>query len=319
MSAEFRHRRLFLDEESFCCSIRRVDATRSPVCGLAMLNPGWCHIRRCLETESVLMIGRKGSALIEDEGNVFEIKENRMLLLPAGHLHMGHRRVSQPLSYWWFHFYQCVELDGELRIFLPKMIGYEEAKSLLVKKDSAEMKNDIVLPQSMEIAKSELVGNLCGEALSAYSQMDRSPLSYNLAVQKILLELSSEFRDKVCETSGMGAAETLVKKTLEMVESELSNPNASVKFFADALCVNPDYLGRCFKKVMDVPVGQYINRRRVELACARLRESNRTVEEIAYECGFGSRRQFFDEFKRRTGMTPSKYRGESAYIGINAL
>ncbi len=265
------------------------------------------------------MIGRKGSALIEDEGNVFEIAENRMLLLPAGHLHRGYKSVSQPLSYWWFHFYQCVELDGDLRIFLPREIDRGEAKSLLGRKSSAILKNGLILPQSMEISQPERIGNLCGEALRAFSQMESSPMAYNISVQKILLELASDFYRSVIETSNEGSAKTLVKKILELIESELSNPNASVKFFADALCVNADYLGRCFKKVMNMPVGQYINRRRVELACTRLRESNKTVEEIAYECGFGSRRQFFDEFKKKTGKTPAKYRGESAYIGINSL
>ncbi|WP_407425067.1 helix-turn-helix domain-containing protein [Treponema sp.] len=299
--------------------LRRVDSTRSPVCGLAMLNPGWIHMRRSLETETVLLIGKKGSAKIEDNGNSFEIAENKMLLLPASHLHRGVEPCSRAVSYWWFHFYQCVELDDELRIFLPKQIDEAEASLLASEKKSSVRKTDIILPQSMELLNPERIGNLCGEALHSFSEPDFSSMAYNIAVQKILLELEKQFFKGVRETSEKTAVSTLVKKTLELLESELSNPNASVKYFADRLCVNPDYLGRCFKEVMKIPVGKYLNLRRVELACSRLRESNHRVEEIAFECGFGSRRQFFEEFKRKTGKTPSAYRAESAYIGINVL
>ena len=302
--------------------LRRVDATRSPVCGLAMLNPGWCHMRRCLETETVLLIGKRGSALIEDNGVSFEIVPGRSLLLPAGHVHRGVVPAEQPLSYWWFHFYQCVELDDELRIFLPHALSCEEAQSAFSQKAARAdvLKSGIIIPQVMELSKPELVGNLCGEALQAFASGGVSPMAYNNAVQRLLLELGRESEEAASEQEqGNGASHVLVKQVLELLESELSNPNASVKFFADALRVNADYLGRCFKDVMKTPVGQYINRRRVELACSRLRESNRSVEEVAAECGFGSRRQFFDEFKRRTGKTPAAYRGESAYIGINAL
>ena len=304
---------------------RRLDGTRSPVCGLAMLNPGWCHIRRRLETETVLIVGKKGSALIEDNGRSFEISAGRMLLLPAGHLHVGERPVKEALSYWWFHFYQCTSLDDEMRIFLPKELGQEQARAFLTapEKQPELFKDGIILPQTMALSRPALVGTLCSEALEAFAQQRESPLAYYNALTRLLLELGRESRalaQESAECSGPeNSSRALVKQVLELLENELSNHNASVKFFAEALGVNADYLGRCFKEEMKVPVGQYISRRRVELACSRLRESNRSVEEVAAECGFGSRRQFFDEFKRRTGKTPAAYRAESAYIGINAL
>ena len=301
--------------------LRRVDATRSPVCGLAMLNPGWCHIRRRLETETVLLVGKRGNTVIEDDGRPFELSASRALLLPAGHLHRGTEPAKQPLSYWWFHFYQCVELDGDLRIFLPRPLAADTAEDALCRRDAypALFKDGLVLPQSMALTKPELVGTLCGEALQAFATADVSPMAYHNALVRLLLELGAECTARLQEQDGGSASGALVKQVLQLLESELSNPNASVKFFADALGVNADYLGRCFKDVLSVPVGQYISRRRVELACSRLRESNSSVEVVAAECGFGSRRQFFDEFKRRTGKTPAAYRAESAYVGINVL
>lgn len=303
--------------------LRRLDSTRSSVCGLAMLNPGWIHMRRRLDTESVLLIGKKGSAMIEDNGLPFQISEGRMLLLPAGHIHRGLERCEKPLSYWWFHFNQCVRLeDGDLRIYLPKKIFDEELELTFSSRPaSAEIFQDgIILPQSMEISKFELIGNLCGEALQAFVSGEGSSLSYNNLVQKILLELGRQCRESALSAQdGKGRENPLVKKILELLENELSNPNASVKYFADLLDLNADYLGRCFKDAMNVSVGQYISRRRVELACSRLRENNLNMAEVAAECGFGSRRQFFEVFRQHTGKTPAAYRAESAYVGINVL
>ena len=300
---------------------RHIDLTHSSLCGLAMLKPGWCHIKRCLDIETVLIIGKNGSAIIEDDGREFEIKENRALLLPATHLHRGTIPATEPLSYWWFHLYQSINLDEELRVFLPKQIESSKAKELLSlpEKNPALFRDGIILPQIMDLSSPELIRNLCGEALQAFVSSTSSYMLYHNTLQKLMLELGKQSVASVSTAQNLNAQNSLVKRILELLESELTNPNASVKYFADALCVNSDYLGRCFKGVMSQPVGQYLTRRRVELACARLRESNKSVEEVAKECGFGSRRQFFDDFKRHTGKTPSMYRSDSAYIGINTL
>ena len=312
---------LDLDFYSPCYHIRQLAATYSPVCGLAMLNPGWTHIQRQLKTESVLLIGKKGRALIEDGGLPFEISEGKMLLLPAGHIHRGLEKAEKPLSYWWFHFYQCQEVDDELRIFLPKRI-YEEELPLIFSSEGSRadiVKDGIILPQSMEIKNFDLIGNLCGEALQAFSSGSGSNLAFNNAVEKILLELGRQFEEKMLDSGRSGKSNPLVKKILESLEDELSNPNASVKFLADQLGLNADYLGRVFKEEMNLSLGHYISRRRVELAYSRLRESNGNMEEIARDCGFGSRRQFFEVFRQLTGKTPASYRADSAYLGINAL
>lgn len=76
-------------------------------------------------------------------------------------------------------------------------------------------------------------------------------------------------------------------------------------------------MGRCFKDAMQISVGQYIAQQRLILACSRLRESFSSIDEICVQCGYGSRRQFYDEFKKLTGKTPAAYRKESAFISTN--
>lgn len=79
---------------------KNIDKTKSSICGCAMLNPGWCHIKRKLDTETVLIIGRKNSTLLDDDGKKLEVKPNRMIFLPAGHLHKGLEPIKEAVSYY---------------------------------------------------------------------------------------------------------------------------------------------------------------------------------------------------------------------------
>ncbi|MCR4736041.1 MAG: AraC family transcriptional regulator [Treponema sp.] len=297
------------------------DKTKSSVCGCAMLNPGWCHMQRKLDCESVLIIGRKNTCLIDNCGERLEVKPGRMILLPAGLLHKGIEAIKEPCSYYWFHFFQRSEYSDELRYFLPKEIDEKEAEKLLSNPRDFYNKyeNDILLPQSFDLISVEKINNLCAEILHEYAKPSFSRLVYNQMIEELLLTIDMDCFKYFSEKTDDKADSVLVKKLLLLFEDELSNQNASVKFFADLLNVNQDYLGRCFKNVMDISIGKYITKRRISLACSRLRETHDSIEEIARQCGFGSRRQFYDDFKQLTGTTPLRYREDSAYIGINTL
>ena len=292
---------------------RHADLTKSPVCGLAMLNPLWCHMKRRLENETVLIFGRKNSTLIEVGNEVVEVKPGRMVLLPANILHQGHEPVKVPVSYWWVHFTQCMESEDENRYFLPKQIDLPYTEKVC--------EDSILLPSVLDVRNPLPFVNAFSELLREYEHPSFSPLVYRGKVLSLLLSFSEEYALQQADknTSSSEKTNALVKQVLEKIEDELSNPDASVKYFASLLKVNADYLGRCFKEEMEVPLGQYIQKRRIELACSRLRETFAGVEEVALQCGYGSRRQFYDDFKKHTGKTPTEYRASSAYVGINAL
>lgn len=300
---------------------KNVDKTKSPICGCAMLNPGWCHIKRKLDTESVLIIGRKNSTLLDDDGKKLEIKPNRMIFLPAGHLHKGLEPIKEAVSYYWFHFFQQNRVENEVIYYLPQKIEEEKAVNLLKNKNDffENYENELILPQSFDFTSTEKIYNLCTEILHEYAKPSFLKLVYHNLIEQLLLTISNDCFDFFESHSEKTADSVLVKKMLLILEDELSNPNASVKFFAQKLNVNQDYLGRCFKNVMNISIGKYITKRRISLACLRLRETNDSIENIAFQCGFSSRRQFYDDFKHFTGITPLRYKEDSAYISINSL
>lgn len=56
------------------------------------------------------------------------------------------------------------------------------------------------------------------------------------------------------------------------------------------------------------PVARHLGRYRISRACEMLRDTSRSVAEIALACGFQSASYFSAVFRRQTGAMPSEYR-----------
>lgn len=63
-----------------------------------------------------------------------------------------------------------------------------------------------------------------------------------------------------------------------------------------------------FKKNLNTTFLSYLTRLRLDKANLLLKTTNKTMIEIALECGFSSERSFIMQFKKEYGITPAKYR-----------
>ena len=75
------------------------------------------------------------------------------------------------------------------------------------------------------------------------------------------------------------------------------------------LChLSPSYFSRLFRREAGEPFTSYMNRQKVQWAKERLRNSNDSVTQIAYDLGFQDTSYFINVFKRFEGITPLVYR-----------
>ncbi|WP_303033838.1 helix-turn-helix domain-containing protein, partial [Bacteroides acidifaciens] len=82
----------------------------------------------------------------------------------------------------------------------------------------------------------------------------------------------------------------------------------SVKYFADKVCLSPNYFGDLIKKETGKTAQEYIQCQIIELAKERILEGNQTVSQIAYELGFQYPQHFSRLFKKHVGCTPNEYK-----------
>ncbi len=118
-------------------------------------------------------------------------------------------------------------------------------------------------------------------------------------------------RERIELTADMDDAALMAWLDQEMEKTRLyTDTNLTLKTLANTLGLTQRRLTVLFKNHPKYAnLGDYLNEKRFILACRLLREQpNWTIEAVGTEAGFGSRRTFQMEMKRRLGITPLQYR-----------
>lgn len=100
---------------------------------------------------------------------------------------------------------------------------------------------------------------------------------------------------------------TTMEKITEYIEENLSN-KISYETICDKFYISQSTLYYLFNKNFNCTVHQYINKLRLEKARELLKDSNKSITDIACTVGFFSQNYFTRLFKKEYGVSPAKYR-----------
>lgn len=92
--------------------------------------------------------------------------------------------------------------------------------------------------------------------------------------------------------------------------SKYSKKEHEIMFYADNLCVTPHYLGVIIKSETGETAREWIENSLTVSMQVALRNSNKTLKQLAASFNFSSSSAFCKFFKRRTGLTPNEYRNK---------
>ena len=98
-----------------------------------------------------------------------------------------------------------------------------------------------------------------------------------------------------------------LKAVLNLI-SENYNKDLSLDDMADKAGMSPKYFCRVFREMTHRTPIEYLNAYRIDQSCTLLRNSDDSLINIAYNCGFNDFSYFIKIFKKYKGMTPHKYR-----------
>ena len=101
--------------------------------------------------------------------------------------------------------------------------------------------------------------------------------------------------------------EDLTRKFLALALKHCDK-DREVKFYADKLCVTPQYLNAVIKDTRGETASAIIKRVTILTIEAKLKSSTASIQEIANSLNFPNASFFSKFFKRETGMTPKQYR-----------
>ncbi len=97
-----------------------------------------------------------------------------------------------------------------------------------------------------------------------------------------------------------------ITKMNALVEANIGNSDFSVSDITRELSVSRTQIHIKMKSLLNMSMGDYIRKKRLDAACRMLREGH-NVSETAYATGFSDPNWFSKTFKKHLGITPSEY------------
>jgi AraC-like DNA-binding protein len=104
-----------------------------------------------------------------------------------------------------------------------------------------------------------------------------------------------------------------IEKANNYIKDNLHN-KIQLKEVADLVNMSETAFSHYFKKCTNSSFSDYTTDLRLGLAARMLFESEQSIKEICYDCGFNNISNFNRTFKRKMGFTPSDFRDQSKLI-----
>ncbi|MBL7712679.1 MAG: helix-turn-helix domain-containing protein [Chitinophagaceae bacterium] len=82
----------------------------------------------------------------------------------------------------------------------------------------------------------------------------------------------------------------------------------TIYWYAERLCISPNYLNILCKKSLNISASEMLDRRVLQDAKQQLRFSDKTIKEIGFDLGFKSLASFSTFFRKKTSFSPSQYK-----------
>lgn len=222
-----------------------------------------------------------GSGVIEINFAEYDVKTGDVLLIKEG-------SYFEVIS-------SSDDIKGEVLAFVP-----ERYNSALLMQDRNPVK---IHPDQQDW---ERMSHLL---YSAYSFASEEPYRKDIVEPMIIALFNSIIllaEDKEARQPS-SSLENLFTRFTELLSANRSGKHP-VSYYADLLCVTPQYLSKAVSLTSGKTVTEWISKAVVTEAKLLLRETDRTVSEIGEALNFPTDSFFCRFFRKEAGMTPTEYR-----------
>lgn len=172
-----------------------------------------------------------------------------------------------------------------------------------------------------EEAAMETVDNFAAELLNTLTMLLRSR-SYPIPeksewlekmgqaeslkqLKEILVDIIQLLRQKEKDYAG---AEDIFHRVREYIKKYYDNRELSLTVISNHFGISSSYLSKLFKETYNISIPDDIAQTRVKAGKQLLKDTEKSVIEIAEQCGFLSSNVFIKTFKKYEGITPGVYR-----------
>jgi AraC-like DNA-binding protein len=250
------------------------------------LRPAWWKLRDTRDSFWRFYMNDNDGASLEWEAQTMKLRVGQQYLIPAGVQFSTH--TAAEINQFYVHF----DVMG-----LPAFAARE------------------LFDSPIHLPTSPLQGNLAqtivrhlrsGRGLDLALHLQIKAMLYDgLAryLQSLPVERLEHYQTRMAEMAPVLPAIRHIEKNLT---TAVSNQE-----LAQHCHMSESHFIRRFHQCVQQTPKQYLLERRVQIAAQQLLFSNRSIDNIAIETGFGNRFYFSRVFCRKTGITPAAYRKSS--------
>jgi AraC-like DNA-binding protein len=238
------------------------------------------HADRVLPVHELIVV-QSGVLPMAETDRRFAVNRGQWILLQAGRRHYGYADLDDDTWFYWVCFgWGPPDSDGiESSVLRGPSIG------------------PVARPDRIRTLFEDLLEDQRGGILSL--------LTADSYLQLILAEILLQ----PPVPNSHSTATQVARRAAAFIADHLTELDLSTGRIADALAFNADYLGRAFRDAFKETPTDYIHRLRIERARMLFRSTDRSIQRVAADVGFGDERYFRRIFKRHVGLTPGQFQG----------
>lgn len=201
-------------------------------------------------------------------------------------------------------------VNGYALIFEDEFLSSLFKDSLFVQHlsffQSGKTSSKLQLPDELYMRILQILHNIKTE-IDSYRQNDVYVL--RALLYEVLMLLDREYKkvNMEEETTSKEVGNIHIDKFMKLVESHLKEQH-SVQYYADKLCITPNYLNEIVTSTKGISAKQYIRNKVMDEAKRLLTYTDFSISDIAFELHFSTVSYFIRSFRQYTGTTPLLYR-----------
>lgn len=88
----------------------------------------------------------------------------------------------------------------------------------------------------------------------------------------------------------------------------MADPDFNLEILSSELCMSSSQLARKTKALMGITPYNFIIKTRMDYAVNEMKQTDKTIAEIAFDCGYQEKSNFSRAFTKYFGMSPMQYR-----------
>jgi len=164
----------------------------------------------------------------------------------------------------------------------------------------------------LEHEGAELLGGLRTSELAVVARfMDAACALQEKHAARVRASLSSGTASRASRRRRGGLSPAALRRVESFVEANLAS-DIDLAALAERAGLSVFHFARSFKTSTGMTPRAFVETRRIARAMTLLRETERPIAQVAFECGFGSQSRLTTIFRHNTGETPARYRAARA-------